>query len=67
MNAPLPGKVMKIHVKEGDTVKAGESLLIIDSMKMENEIQSDKNGVIKKISVKEGEFVQVGQALIVIE
>ncbi|ASI98250.1 acetyl-CoA carboxylase biotin carboxyl carrier protein subunit [Thermococcus celer] len=64
VTAPMPGKILRILVKEGDSVKTGQGLLVLEAMKMENEIPSPKDGVIKKILVKEGDTVDTGQALI---
>ncbi|ASJ08550.1 acetyl-CoA carboxylase biotin carboxyl carrier protein subunit [Thermococcus siculi] len=62
VTAPMPGKILRILVKEGEQVKTG--LLILEAMKMENEIPAPKDGVVKKILVKEGDTVDTGQALI---
>jgi pyruvate carboxylase subunit B len=64
VTAPMPGKVLRILVREGDEVKAGQGLLVLEAMKMENEIPSPKDGVVKKILVKEGDTVDTGQPLI---
>ena len=62
--SPMPGKVTKVLVKEKDKVQEGDSLLILDAMKMENIIKSDFNGTIKKISVKENQSVSADEMLI---
>ena len=62
--SPMPGKVTKVLVKEKDKVQEGESLLILDAMKMENIIKSDFNGTIKKISIKENQSVSADEILI---
>ncbi|WP_297437439.1 acetyl-CoA carboxylase biotin carboxyl carrier protein subunit [Thermococcus sp.] len=64
VTAPMPGKILRILVKEGEQVKTGQGLLILEAMKMENEIPAPKNGIIKKILVKEGDTVNTGQTLI---
>ncbi|ASJ06533.1 acetyl-CoA carboxylase biotin carboxyl carrier protein subunit [Thermococcus pacificus] len=64
VTAPMPGKILRILVKEGEQVKTGQGLLILEAMKMENEIPAPKDGVVKKILVKEGDTVDTGQALI---
>jgi len=64
VSAPMPGKILKILVREGDEVKVGEGLLVLEAMKMENEIPSPKDSVVKRILVKEGDTVDTGQALI---
>ncbi|ASJ07345.1 pyruvate/oxaloacetate carboxyltransferase [Thermococcus pacificus] len=63
VTAPMPGKILRILVKEGDSVKTGQGLLVLEAMKMENEIPAPKDGVVKKILVKEGDTVDTGQAL----
>lgn len=67
VTAPMPGKILKILVKEGEQVKTGQGLLILEAMKMENEIPAPKDGVVKKILVKEGDTVNTGDPLIEIE
>ena len=62
--SPMPGKVTKVLVQEKDKVQEGDSLLILDAMKMENIIKSDFNGIIKKISVKENQSVSADEMLI---
>ena len=64
VRAPLPGSVISIKCKEGDAVKAGDPVLILESMKMENTIFAPKNGIVKRITVKEGVPVRVGEPLI---
>ena len=63
----MPGKVVKITVSEGDRVEQGQQLLILEAMKMENEIKSNMDGVIKSIHVKEGDALQSGVLMIEIE
>ena len=62
--SPMPGKVTKVLVKEKDKVQEGDSLLILDAMKMENIIKSDFNGTIKEILVKENQSVSADEILI---
>ena len=62
--APIPGLVLRILVKEGDSITAGETVLILEAMKMESEITSATTGIISKIHVKEGASVQEGEILI---
>lgn len=64
IKSPLPGVVLDIKVREGDTVKVGQRLLVLEAMKMENNIDSDKEGVIKTIKVKQGDNVLEGDILI---
>jgi len=67
ITAPMPGKVVKIRVKQGDEVKADTTLIILEAMKMENEILAGVNGKVKEIKVKPGESVEGGKVLVVIE
>jgi glutaconyl-CoA/methylmalonyl-CoA decarboxylase subunit gamma len=62
--APIPGLVLRILVKEGDTINIGDNVLILEAMKMESEIASTAGGTIKKINVKEGDSVQESDTLI---
>ena len=64
VKAPLPGSIFKIIVKEGDEVKKGDNLLIMEAMKMENNVLAEKDGVVKTIKVKLGESVLQGDVLI---
>ena len=52
IKSPLPGVILEVNVREGDTVKVGTKLLMLEAMKMENNINADKDGVIKSIKVK---------------
>lgn len=65
--APLPGLIQKILVKEGNSVHPGQCVIIMEAMKMENEIQVSKDGIVKQISVKIGDSVNEGDVLIVLE
>jgi biotin carboxyl carrier protein len=67
VTAPIPGVVKTILVKEGDTVQEGDVVLIIEAMKMDNEIASRSHGVVKTIHVAPGDPVQEDQVLIDIE
>ena len=64
INAPLPGRVISIKVKVGDKVSAGDEVMILEAMKMENSITSDFSGVVKQILVKEGDNVQSDMAML---
>ena len=61
--SPMPGKIFKIVKEEGSSVKKGEAILILEAMKMEHSIRSDKDGTVKKIFYKVGELVQGGVTL----
>ena len=67
VDAPLPGTIFKLIHKEGDAVKKGETILILEAMKMENNILAEKDGVINKIHVAEGDAVLQGDILVEIE
>ena len=64
--APMPGKVLQLKVSEGDSVKDGDTLLILEAMKMENEIIANVSGNIKKINVSANDMVDTGDVLMVI-
>ncbi|MFO7874104.1 MAG: biotin/lipoyl-containing protein [Bacteroidales bacterium] len=64
IKSPLPGTVIKIMVNEGDTVKVGQKLMMLDAMKMENNIDSDKDGKVVSIPVRPGQSVMEGDTLI---
>ncbi|MBW6490661.1 MAG: biotin/lipoyl-binding protein [Lentimicrobium sp.] len=65
--SPMPGKVLKINFKEGDSVKKGEVILVVEAMKMENNILSPKDGVVENLLVKEGEMVDGSARLVQLE
>lgn len=67
IKAAMPGTVMTIKVNAGDTVRVGDILLTLETMKMENSIKSNRAGKIKEIKVQPGKFVNVGDPLMVIE
>lgn len=64
--APLVGTIRSIMVSENDRVEAGDVLLILEAMKMENEIYASKSGIIKKVAVSEGQSVHDGDILVII-
>ena len=65
--APMPGKVIRVLVKQGDTVDAGQGLLVVEAMKMQNEIRSPKSGKVEKLFVTEGQAVNAGEVLLCVE
>ena len=67
LDSPMPGKIFKILLSEGDEVKEGDSILIMEAMKMEHVIKSPVSGTIKKMYFSEGEQVSGGQQLCEIE
>ncbi len=66
IKSPMPGNVLKINVTQGQQVKEGDVLLILEAMKMENEIASTKSGTIAQIVVSKGAVVETGAPLVVI-
>lgn len=67
VNSPLPGTVLDIKVKTGDTVNDGDVLMIIEAMKMENEITTPRAGKVAQIAVAKGSTVESGALLLVLE
>jgi biotin carboxyl carrier protein len=65
--APMPGKVIKVLVAPGDEVKARQGLVVIEAMKMENELRSPKDGRVREVATTEGASVEAGRLLVVIE
>lgn len=65
--SPMPGKVVKILVKEGDEVEAGQTVMTISAMKMESEFKAPRNATVKKINVAEGDVVDGNQVMMVFE
>ncbi len=66
ITSPMPGNILKVLVKVGDSVKRGQVLLILEAMKMENEIVASTDGTVRAISVVEGNTVDTGASLVVI-
>ena len=66
LKSPLPGVVLDIFVHVGDTITTGQKVMLLEAMKMENNIEADKNGVVKAIKVNKGDSVQEGDVLILI-
>ena len=67
VKSPLPGVILDIKVKEGDEVKKGQTIIILEAMKMENSIKADKDGKVTAINVSKGESVLEGTDLVIIE
>lgn len=67
VKAPLPGSIFKLIVKEGDAVKEGDTLLIMEAMKMENNILAEESGTVKSIKIKEGDTVLQNDTLLELE
>ena len=67
VSVPMPGKVIAVLVTEGDQVEKGQGLVIVEAMKMENEVHSPIAGAIKEIKVKAGDTVEGGAVLVIVE
>jgi biotin carboxyl carrier protein len=67
LTAPMPGKVVRVLVTQGATVEAGAGVLVVEAMKMQNEIKSPKKGTIQRIMVGEGAAVNSGDVLAIVE
>lgn len=65
--APIPGVILSINVKVGDTIKVGDALLVLEAMKMENSITSEKSGMVTAINVKVGQQVLQSEVMIELE
>jgi biotin carboxyl carrier protein len=63
ITAPMAGKVVRLLVKAGDQVEAGQGLLVVEAMKMQNEVRSTKSGTVERLLAKEGEPVNAGETL----
>jgi acetyl/propionyl-CoA carboxylase alpha subunit len=66
LTAPMPGKIVKVLVAEGDSVEAGRGVLVMEAMKMENELKAARAGTVQEIRVREGQAVEMGALLLVI-
>ncbi len=67
ITAPMPGKVVRLLVHEGDEVEPGSGVAVVEAMKMQNELKSPKKGIIQKILVSEGAAVNAGDGLAIVE
>lgn len=67
ITAPMPGKVVRVLVKPGDQVTARQGLVVVEAMKMENELRAARDGRVKDIAVREGQSVDAGAVLMVVE
>lgn len=64
--APMPGKIIRVLVKAGDAVETGQGLLVVEAMKMQNEIRSPKSGTVERLQVVEGQAVNAGEVVAVV-
>ena len=64
VKAPLPGLIIDVKVREGEKVKAGQNIVVMEAMKMENQIQATADGTVKRIFVKKGDNVAEGNAMV---
>jgi biotin carboxyl carrier protein len=67
LTAPMPGKVVRILVRPGSEIEAGAGILVVEAMKMQNEVKSPKKGTVQKILVAEGAAVNAGDILAIVE
>jgi biotin carboxyl carrier protein len=67
VRSPMPGKVVKVLVKPGDVVKSGSPVMVVEAMKMENELRAPRDGTVREVRVLEGEAVEANQTLATIE
>jgi len=67
VRAPMPGRVMRVLVALGEQVRAGQAVVVMEAMKMENELRADADGVVRQLHVSEGEAVEAGAVLVRIE
>lgn len=67
LTAPMPGKVVRVLLREGAEVQAGGGVVVVEAMKMQNEVKSPKKGTIQKIVVREGAAVNAGDVLAIVE
>jgi biotin carboxyl carrier protein len=64
--APMPGKVIRVLVKTGDSIEMKQGLVVVEAMKMQNEIRSPKSGTVERLMVREGQTVNTGEVLAII-
>ena len=67
LTAPMPGLIVRVNVKEGDAVRAGQGLIVIEAMKMENELKAASGGVVRRVGVTAGSAVEKGALLLELE
>lgn len=67
INAPMPGLILEVNVSEGDSIKKGDFLCVLEAMKMENTLTAPRDGIIKSVNIAKGETVDKGKLLIELE
>ena len=67
VTAPMPGKVVKVLVKPGDEVRARQGLVVVEAMKMENELRAGRDGRVREVAVTEGQSVEAGAVLLIVD
>jgi biotin carboxyl carrier protein len=67
LSAPMPGKIVRVLVKSGDAVRARQPLVVVEAMKMENELRAGRDGLVAEIHAREGESVDAGALLVVVQ
>jgi len=67
VKAPMPGRIVRVLVAVGDRVASGQGVVIVEAMKMENELRSTKDGVVKEVNVQQGAAIETGTVLVVVE
>jgi biotin carboxyl carrier protein len=65
--APMPGKIVRVLVKAGDEVNAGQGIAVVEAMKMQNEVRAPKSGKVERVSVAEGQTVGAGDVIAVVQ
>jgi biotin carboxyl carrier protein len=63
----MPGKVVRVLVREKEEVQAGQGVVVVEAMKMQNELKSPKQGIVQKVMAKEGANVNAGDVLLIVE
>jgi biotin carboxyl carrier protein len=67
ITAPMPGKIVRVLVEQGAEVAAGDGLLVVEAMKMQNEIKAPKSGMVVELYVEQGATVAAGDVLVIVE
>jgi hypothetical protein len=67
VKSPMPGKVVRSLVKAGDSVSAGQAVVVVEAMKMENELKAPRDGKVREVRATDGQAIEAGQSLVVLE